>query len=653
MQRTSLAFFGLTLVLLAGCGGGAHSPALPAGQPIVQAPGTSPTGSLSAQQMNALRPASQSPASFKVAPMQLTAKQPASAMASLQRGITPQSVGSITWSQVPGVATSLAVANDGALWALSTLPAGANKYLWHYSNGTWTNVPGSASSIAVGPDGTLYAVNSSSGGVYAYNGLSWSSLGGGANWVTTGIDGSVYVLSNANVVNGDSAIWKYKSGVWTQQPGAGAQLAGSYDPNTYVISGVGTVVPEGYFVVNAAGSVYYNSPGIGYVKFPGAASSVAPTTGGVFALGYPASSNGEGIYYFGYASAGWITEPGSGASLAAGPRVGGAGAQLYVTTSTNAIWTTPSGTPIVSTFAGSTYGFIDGTGTAAEFNHPTWLAVDGSGNVYVSDTNNNAIRKITPGAAVITLAIHFSQPLGVAVDSSGSIYVADSNTYSIKKVTPDGVVTATLAGNGTRGYVDGPGSTAEFNSPNGLAVDANNNVYVADTNYHVIRKITPAGVVSTFAGSGGSSGFIDGAGSAARFNTPTGIAVDGNGNLFVADWGNNAIREISPTGSVTTLAGNGTAGYHDGTGPGAEFNKPDGVSVDASGIVYVTDYWNHVIRAITPGRVVTTLAGNGTSGFLNGAAATAEFAYPTGIAVDASGRLYTTDDNYHTIRKTQ
>jgi hypothetical protein len=215
MRDARFPFATLLSALLAACGG--HGSVLPPEQTAAQAP----SGTLTARELSALYPRSTSPASFKVAAMPQTERQPASAMVAAARGIAPKSIGSLNWTQLSGSASRLAVAPDGSLWALSTLPAGANKYLWHYTGGTWTNVPGLAANIAVGPDGTLYAVNSSSGGVYAYNGSTWSALGGGADWVTTGADGSVYVLSNGNIVGGNSAIWKYSGGAWTQQPGAG------------------------------------------------------------------------------------------------------------------------------------------------------------------------------------------------------------------------------------------------------------------------------------------------------------------------------------------------------------------------------------------------------------------------------------------------
>ena len=262
---------------------------------------------------------------------------------------------------------------------------------------------------------------------------------------------------------------------------------------------------------------------------------------------------------------------------------------------------------MVTTLAGSSSGYMDGTGTAAKFNQPTGVAVDSSGNVYVADSNNHRIRKIDPAGVVTTLAgsssgdadgtgtaARFNLPNSVAVDSSGNVYVADFNNNRIRKIDSAGVVT-TLAGS-TSGYMDGTGTAAKFSGPSGVAVDSSGNVYVADYNNHRIRKIDPTGVVTTFAGS--SSGYMDGTGTAAQFNNPRGVAVDSSGNLYVADYNNNRIRKIDPAGVVTTFAGS-SSGYMDGALAAAKFDRPNGVAVDSSGHVYVADTLNHRIRKIS------------------------------------------------------
>jgi len=312
----------------------------------------------------------------------------------------------------------------------------------------------------------------------------------------------------------------------------------------------------------------------------------------------------------------------------------------------------------VSTLAGSTLGSVDGTGSNAQFIFPAGVAVDAQGNVYVADIGDSKIRKITPSGAVSTLAgstegfadgtgssAQFDNPIGVAVDAQGNVYVADANNNKIRKVTPSGVVT-TLAGS-TLGFADGTGSSAQFSGPAGVTVDAQGNVYVADANNNKIRKVTPSGVVTTLAGS--TLGFADGTGSDAQFILPTGVAVDAQGNVYVAEWQNNKIRKVTPSGVVSTLAGS-TEGFADGTGSSAQFRSPTGVAVDAQGNVYVADRNNHKIRKITPNGAVSTLAGS-TGGFADGTGSTVRFDNPYGVTVDAQGNVYVADMSNHKIRK--
>ena len=206
-------------------------------------------------------------------------------------------------------------------------------------------------------------------------------------------------------------------------------------------------------------------------------------------------------------------------------------------------------------------------------------------------------------------AANFNFPSGVAVDSGGNVYVADTFNHTIRKVTPGGVVT-TLAGlAGNPGTNDGTGSAARFSNPYGVTVDSAGNVYVADTSYHTIRKVTPAGVVTTIAGLAGSSGINDGTGNNARFNRPWGVAVDSADNVYVAEFWNHTIRQVTPGGVVTTLAGlAGNHGTTDATGSAARFRNPRGVAVDNAGNVYVADLSNSRIRKVTPGGSVSTLA---------------------------------------------
>lgn len=320
---------------------------------------------------------------------------------------------------------------------------------------------------------------------------------------------------------------------------------------------------------------------------------------------------------------------------------------------------------VVTTFAGSPRqaGATDGTGAAARFNFPAGLAVDDAGNLYVADTFNHRIRKVTPGGVVTTLAgsiagsadgagaaAQFRHPRRMAI-AGGLLYVADSSNNEVRAVTLDGRV-STVAGALDAGQVDGMGAAARFSQPTGIGADAAGNLYVSDRLAHTLRKITPAGAVTTFAGAPEHAGGTDGVGTAARLQHPFGVAMDQAGNVYVADTPNHTIRKITPDGAATTLAGvAGQAGWIDGPAGAARFSTPYGVAVDAAGNVYVGDSANNVIRKITPGGQVTTLAGNGVPGFVDGTGAAAEFSFPTYIAVDAGGTLHVSDTGNHAIRK--
>ncbi|MEO6992278.1 MAG: immunoglobulin domain-containing protein [Lacunisphaera sp.] len=302
---------------------------------------------------------------------------------------------------------------------------------------------------------------------------------------------------------------------------------------------------------------------------------------------------------------------------------------------------------------------VDGTRNAARFVSPIAVGVDPSGNIYVSDGSGNNIRKVTPAGVVTTwvgsnqgtagsadgngTSALFNSPNGLSFDSAGNGYVADTGNYVIRKITPAGVVTLLAGSVGNIGSVDGTGSAAVFIEPTGTVVDDSGNVYVAD--FTEIRKITPAGVVTSFVGARYSSGSADGTGAAAQFYACAGIARDSGGNLYVTEWGNNTIRKITPAGVVTTLAGSpGFTGSADGTGSSARFNRPSGIAVDGAGNVFVADTLNQTIRRITPAGVVTTIGGMaGQSGSADGIGGSARFYGPSGLAINSAGYLYVGD----------
>lgn len=319
----------------------------------------------------------------------------------------------------------------------------------------------------------------------------------------------------------------------------------------------------------------------------------------------------------------------------------------------------------VSTYAGSaTGGFQDGTVATATFLSPGGMAFDAAGNMLVADTQNSAIRKITPAGVVTTVvgtntvgdvdgpaaSARFRYPSSVAVDAGGNLYIVDQGNHAIRMF--DGTTVSTFAGSqtGTSGYVDGTGTAARFNSPIGATFDAGGNLFVAEFNNHMVRGITPAGVVSTLAGNL-SAGSVDGTGTAAQFKAPAEIRLDSHGDFFVVDMVGNTIRKITAAGVVTTFAGSGVAGVVDGAGTAAQFNGPNGLAIDADDNLYVADRNGNTIRKITPAGVVTTIAGSATAGSANGSGSAAQFSNPRFLAIDSARNLYVTELNRNTIRK--
>jgi trimeric autotransporter adhesin len=333
--------------------------------------------------------------------------------------------------------------------------------------------------------------------------------------------------------------------------------------------------------------------------------------------------------------------------------------------------------PAINTIAGNgTAGFSGDSGpaTSAELHGPSGVAVDGGDNLYIADPGNNRIRKVAAGTGVITTiagngtagysgdngpatGAELNLPDGVAIDSAGNLYIADAGNNVIRKVSASGTIT-TVAGNNAEGYSgdNGAATNATLYSPAGVAVDSAGNLYIADTNNNRIRKVDTSGTITTIAGNG-TAGYTgdNGPATSATLNKPAAVVVASTGNLYIADTGNDVVRMIAAAGTISTIVGSGGAGYSGDGGPAtsAKLNSPYGVNLDSAGDIYVADSMNNVVRMVNTAGIISTITGNDTNGYSGdgGAATSAALSNPQGVALDSQGNFYISDRNNNRVRE--
>ena len=328
----------------------------------------------------------------------------------------------------------------------------------------------------------------------------------------------------------------------------------------------------------------------------------------------------------------------------------------YAVTVSNTLGTATSGSATLTVVA------------ALTFTAPFGTVADAQVDLFVSDTEDHALWKVDPtgkktllagspgvpgSADGIGSAAQFRYPGGLAFDPAGNLLVADTGNDTLRRVAPDGTVTTLAGAAGVPGTTDAVGTAARFNAPVCLAVDAAGVAYIGDSGNHTVRRMAVDGTVTTYAGLAGQPGFLNGAAAVAQFNQPNGVALAADGTLYVADYGNSCIRAISPAGVVSTLAGQpGTHGSADGSGALATFYWPVGLAADAAGNVWVADTYNHTLRRILADHTISTVAGlAGSAGNADGTGNAARFDQPCGLAVAPSGDLVVADTGNHLLRR--
>jgi uncharacterized repeat protein (TIGR02543 family) len=481
-----------------------------------------------------------------------------------------------------------------------------------------------------------------------------------ANGATTGdvpVDAACYPQGHSVTVAGNAgslARTDYAFGGWNTQADGNGTTYTEGQTRTMGTSNLTLYakwIPECTVTYNANGATSGSAP-------------VDPTT--YFPGDWPIVwGNYGGLAKAGYAYTGWSRfADGSGTRYVEGDRFAITSDVTLYARWVPAIWR------VAGTIGTSGYSGDNGPATSALLNNPCGVAVDTEGNLYIADAQNYRIRMVSPGGTITTVAgtgvagysgddgpatsALLSFPCAVAVDADGDLYIADRQR--IRKIS-GGTIT-TVAGTGVAGYSgdDGPATSAQLYNPTGVAVDTAGNLYIADSNNYRVRKVSVLGTITTVAGTGtaGYSG-DDGLATSAEINYPVGVAVDAAGNLYVAEYYNHVIRKVSPGGTITTVAGTGVAGYSGDNGPAvsAKLEKPSDVAVDTAGNLYLADYQNYRVRKVSAAGTITTVAGSGSPGSVgdNGPATSAALGFVSGVAVDSTGHLYLADQWFNTIRE--
>ncbi|HWQ35479.1 MAG TPA: Ig-like domain-containing protein [Blastocatellia bacterium] len=545
-----------------------------------------------------------------------------------------------------------------------TTDGGAN---WMVENSGFANVVTEALAInTVGGVTNLYAFTHGRGVwrvTLGNNGCSYSLSATGQTISAAGGTGSVNVMASPGGCN-----WSASSNAdWISITSGGSAVNYSVAPNPGGRARIGTVTIAGRsFAITQPGRPDQASPVI---------RITAPTTAGAYS-----TDNGSLILSgtasddTGVTSVTWTSDRGSSGTATGTTawKIGGlplqAGLNRITVIASDAsgnrssavIDVTFTPTTIITTMAGSgTAGFGGDGGPATEalLRYPSGIAVDSAGNIYIADTENFRIRKVTPDGRISSIGGTVSGSLDVAVDGAGNLYVPDDLNSQVLKIAPDGTHSF-FAGNGTAGFSgDGGRATeAQLDTPSGVAVDRAGNVYIADRYNSRVRKVDPNGIITTFAGNGTfGQGGDGGPATAAQLYEPVGLAVDGAGNVYISDYFDKVRKVSAATGIITTAAGTGRYGFSGDGGPAAQaqLNSPFRVTVDAAGNLYIADTYNDRIRKVTPDGIINTIAGIGTTGFSGdgGSPVGAQLDSPYGVAFDSAGNLLIVDQGNSRVRR--